>query len=88
MNNECQLGLRHVHFRAQVTQFFATDAGFLAHDSERNDAVQSLMFGMVVAHFDSRWRERPALALLARGKPWLAIRQRSYAASKWSQLER
>ena len=88
MNNECQLSLRHVHFRAQVTQFFATDADFLAHDSERNDAVQSV---------DVRNGGRPLRLALAGaprsgpagvGKPWLAIRQRSYAASKWSQLER
>jgi len=39
------------------------------------------------AHFDWRWRERPALALLA-WEALLAIRWRGYAASKWSQLER
>ena len=38
------------------------------------------------AHFDWRWRERPALALLA-WEAQLAIRWRGYAASKWSQLE-
>jgi hypothetical protein len=36
------------------------------------------------AHFDWRWRERPALALLA-WEAQLAIRCRRYAASKWSQ---
>jgi hypothetical protein len=39
------------------------------------------------AHFDWRWRERPALALLA-WEACFAIRWRGYAASKWSQLER
>ena len=38
------------------------------------------------AHFDWRWRERPALALLA-WEASLAVRWRSYAAPKWSQLE-
>jgi hypothetical protein len=38
------------------------------------------------AHFDWRWRERPALALLA-WEAWLAIRRQRYAASKWSQLD-
>src|SRR6266478_6942825 len=39
------------------------------------------------AHFDSRWRERPVLALLA-WEACFAIRWRGYAASKWSQLGR
>jgi hypothetical protein len=38
------------------------------------------------AHFDWRWRERPALALLA-WEACLAIRWRGYAASKWSQRQ-
>jgi hypothetical protein len=56
----------------------------------RNGAVASAVLvhlGVEPAHFDWRWRERPALALLA-WKPWLAIRWRGYAASKWSKLER
>jgi len=39
------------------------------------------------AHFDWRWRERPALALLA-WEACLAVHWRSYAASNWSQLQR
>jgi hypothetical protein len=38
------------------------------------------------AHFDWRWRERPARALLA-WEACLAIRWRGYAASKWSQRQ-
>src|SRR6266481_658908 len=55
----------------------------------RNGAVTSAVLVRLrvePAHFDWRWRERSALALLA-GKPWLAMRCRRYAASKPSQLE-
>jgi hypothetical protein len=54
----------------------------------RNGAVASAVLvhlRVEPAHFDWRWRERPALARLA-WEAWLAIRLRGYAAFKWSQL--
>src|SRR5258705_4078092 len=58
---------------------------------DRNGAVTSAVLvhlRVEPAHFDWRWRERPALALLA----WEALGSRSagerYAAFKWNQLER
>jgi len=55
----------------------------------RNGAVTSAVLvhlRVEPAHFDWRWRERPALALLA-WEACLAIRWRGYAASKWSQRQ-
>jgi hypothetical protein len=56
----------------------------------RNGAVTSAVLvhlRVEPAHFDWRWRERPALALLV-WEAKLAIHWRGYATSKWSQLER